>query len=92
MSGAMTLPEWAVVLILTGIGVVMWWGVRRLVQTNDNTNSALVEIGQGLATMNGRLGKSETWMELHEKQDDERHQEVKQAHAALWKQLSHTRP
>jgi hypothetical protein len=66
----MTFPEWAVVLILTGIGVVMWWGVRRLVATNDHTNATLVEIGHGLASMNNRLGRAEVWQDMHQRSDD----------------------
>lgn len=70
MSGSLALPEWAVVLVLSGIGVVMWWGVRRLVEANDHTNVALIEIGNALSSVNARLGRSETWQDMHQKSDD----------------------
>lgn len=83
MTGSMTFPEWAVVLILTGIGVVMWWGVRRLIETNDNTTAALVEIGHGLASMNARIGKSEMWQDMHQRSDDRQFEDMRMRFDAL---------
>lgn len=83
MNSSMTLPEWAVVLILTGIGVVMWWGIRRLVETNDHTTAALVEIGQGLASMNTRIGKAEVWQDMHQRSDDRQFEDLRARMGAL---------
>lgn len=83
MAGSMTLPEWSVVLILTGIGVVMWWGVRRLIQTNDSTNSTLVEIGHSLGSMNNHIGRSEVWQDMHQKSDDRQFDDMRSRFDAM---------
>lgn len=87
----MTVPEWAVICILSSIGIVLWWGVKRLVQSNDETSQALTGINGTLAAMNTRLGKSESWMDAHDKQDDERHQDVKQEHHSMWEAVEKLR-
>lgn len=80
----MTVPEWIVVGVATIFCVVVWWGIRELVAANKQTGEALSKIRDLLAGMDTRLATSETWMELHEKQDDERHQETKKSHEAMW--------
>ena len=84
----MTVPEWVVITVLTAIGVVFWWGVKRLVKANDDTSLSLAGINNNLSVMNGRLGKSEMWMTQHEKQDDSRHVESRGHVEALWTAVS----
>jgi hypothetical protein len=71
---SVTLIEGLLLLTAAGIGGIMWWGVQRLISANDETVKALGKIQEHLATINGRLGKSETWMELHQAQDDKQYE------------------
>lgn len=83
----MTVPEWLVVWIFGIFVAVIGWGIQRLVRANDETNQALGSIGTQLATMNGRLGKSEQWQQMHEAKDDERHEEIKGNVKEIWKTI-----
>lgn len=80
---SVTMFEGIILLALSGAGVVGWWGVRRLVKMSDDGSTLLNNINTSLSLINERLGKSETWMELHEKSDDERHTEMKNAYQLL---------
>lgn len=67
-------------LLLAGVaavGIVSWWGIRRIVESLDS-------IDKRLGTINGRVGKMETWQGMHERQDDERHEHIDKATDALW--------
>ena len=65
----MTMPEWAVVALVGSILGVISWGIRRIVTLSDCTTKALTQINDHLAMINGRLGKSETWMTMHQESD-----------------------
>lgn len=80
---SMTLPEWGVVAILAVIGTVIWWGILRFIHINDAVSESLKDILQNLNIMNGRIGKAELWSILHEKQDDERHKDIKKDYEKL---------
>ena len=84
----MTIPEWVIIVVLGAIGVVFWWGVLRLINTQDVMNISLDEINKSLGIMNGRLGKSEMWQTSHEKTDDGRHIEAKEHFVSLWQIIS----
>ena len=75
----MTLPEWGVVSILAVIGTVIWWGVLRFIHIYDDISESLKEIVKNLSIINGRVGKVEAWKESHDKQDDERHDDIKES-------------
>jgi len=81
---SVTLFEGMLLLIITGVFVVAWWGVKRLVKTNDDGAILLDKINKSLSIICERLGKSDTWMELHSKQDDDRHEEIKSIFGDLW--------
>lgn len=81
------IPEWLVVAMLGVIGTVAWWGIRRIVAGQDNINATLTTISDRLAQINGRVGKVETWTEMHEHQDDERHRRFDKETDALWAQV-----
>ena len=81
------IPEWLVVAMLGVIGTVAWWGIRRIVSGQDLINQTLVQINDRLAQINGRVGKMETWTEMHENQDNERHQRFDKETDALWSQV-----
>lgn len=81
------IPEWLVVAMLGVIGTVAWWGIRRIVSGQDLINQTLVQISDRLAQINGRVGKMETWTEMHENQDDERHQRFDKETDAIWAQV-----
>jgi hypothetical protein len=80
---SVTLFEGIVLLILTGAGSVAWWGIRRIVKISDDGAAFLNNINKSLALICERLSKSEMWMELHEKSDDERHTELKGSYQVL---------
>lgn len=81
------IPEWLVVAMLAAIGTVAWWGIRRIVAGQDNINATLTTISDRLAQINGRVGKMETWTQMHENQADERHQRFDKETDALWAQV-----
>jgi len=82
-SISLSLFEGIVLLILTGTGSVAWWGIKRLVKISDDGATLLNSINVSLVLICERLSKSETWMELHEKSDDERHTELKGSYQTL---------
>lgn len=80
---SVTLFEGIVLLIISGSFVVAWWGIRRLVKVYDDETIILDQINKSLAIICERLGKSDMWMEMHSKQDDERHSELKRAYQVV---------
>jgi hypothetical protein len=78
-----TLYEGALLLFLSGVGVVVWWGIRRLVKMSDDNTNVLTNINATLSLMCERLSKTETWMNMHEKSDDERHREIKESYKLI---------
>ena len=78
------IPEGVIIAILAAIGVVAWWGIRRVVTGQDAINSKLETISDRLGQINGRVGKSETWQVQHEKYDDERHEQIEKETDKLW--------
>ena len=86
----MTIPQWVVIIVLSGIGAVLWWGVKRIVHSIDETNTSLKVINDTLNEMSGRIGKVETWTEMHEKQDDDRHTSYQQNYDRLYELVSNT--
>lgn len=80
---SITLFESIIVLIIVGVFTVAWWGVRRLVKTNDDGALVLVKINDSLSLICERLGKVEMWMEQHEKLDDVRHTEIKNVYQLM---------
>lgn len=71
----------SVILTLTGwLGIVAWWGFRRLVQTQDRIADQLVKL-------NGRLGRVETWQQGHEQRDNERFEDLRSGYRELRQRL-----
>lgn len=67
------------------VSTVIWWGFRRMIHEQDRTVTAAVngqaELAQELhalalaiAKICGNVEKSVMWQELHDKQDQERHE------------------
>ena len=84
----MFVPVWTILIILSAIGVVVWWGVLRLIHSNDSTNEELNKnldcIDKNLSMINERLGRLETWIDGHAGQDDKLFQAVTKEHEAIW--------
>lgn len=80
---SVTLFEGIVLLVISGVFIVAWWGIRRLVKMSDDGAAILDKINKSLAIICERLGKSDMWMEMHSKQDDERHIELKKAYQVV---------
>lgn len=74
---SVSLFEGVVLLVISGIFVVAWWGVKRLVKINDDEAETLKGIFKNLSVVCGRLEKIEMWMKMHGELDDERHKENK---------------
>jgi hypothetical protein len=73
---SLSLFEGIILLVLSGIGVVAWWGVKRIVKTNDDDAEVLEKINDSLSLICQRLATTDKWMEMHTKQDDERHEDM----------------
>lgn len=78
------IPEGIIVLILTAIGVVGWFAIRRIIEGQDKILAAQVTTNERLGQINGRVGKAETRMEMHEKQDEERHEQMEREQMRIW--------
>lgn len=87
----MTLPEWVVIGILGIVSTIIWWGILRFIHINDDTAKHLTNIDKNLALICERLGKSDMWMEMHSKQDDDRHEEIKNIFGELWSAVDRIR-
>jgi len=84
---SLTLIEGLILLAVAGVGGIVWWGVLRLVSTNDQTLTSLTAINTHLALINGRLGKSETWMEMHQSHDDQEFTHIRENLQRVWEKL-----
>jgi len=85
------IPEGIVLIMLTGIGAVAWWGIRRIVEGQDDIRDNLAGINEKLAKINGRVGKNETRIETHERHTDERYREHSSEIDKLWAQVDRLR-
>ena len=75
----------------SGAAVVAWWGVRRLVSGQDETNKTLKEMSQSLSATVTRVGQLETRVEIRDRVDDTRHRENVQSLRDIWGQLGKVR-
>lgn len=84
----MFVPVWAILIVLSVVGVVTWWGVLRLIHSNDITNEELNKnldcIDKNLSMINERLGRLETWIDGHAGQDNILFQAVTKEHESIW--------
>jgi hypothetical protein len=78
------IPEGLILLVLTSIGVVAWWGIRRIVSGQDSIGLTLDAINDRLAHMEGRIIKVETRLDSHEREDDGKFEHVEKTTDALW--------
>lgn len=85
--GTPNLLEGGVLLILSGAGAIVWWGVRRIVFIMDDYSDALKNINNVLSEIGERLGRMEMWMNMHEKSDDERHKQVTENYSVIQKAM-----
>ena len=86
-----TLMEGLILLSVVGVGAIVWWGVLRLVATNDQTLMSLCVIRDHLSLINGRLGKSETWMEMHQEHDDQQFGQIRENMRRIWEKVDQPR-
>lgn len=87
----MFVPIWTIIIVFGAVGVVTWWGVLRLVSTNDSINITLDCIDKNLGKINERLTELETWMRQHEREDDSRYKEIKKETDVVWKAIDKIR-
>ena len=80
----MTVPEWAMITLVSCILAVMGWAATRLVKSNDDTALALDGIEKQLGLVNGRLGKTELWQLMHGDDDANRFTGIAEVQKGLW--------
>lgn len=49
--------------------------------------AGIIGIFKMIFSINGSVGRMQTWREAHEKQDDERHEHIEKQQASLWKKI-----
>ena len=67
-------------LLVAAVAAQAWWGFRKLTAEGEAIKLAV-------GSVNARLLSIETWLKGHEKQDDERHVEMKQTIEKLWERV-----
>jgi plasmid maintenance system antidote protein VapI len=89
----------AILSVTCGIvSAVIWWGFRRMIHEQDRTVNAAVtgqsslavelhNLALSLAKICGNVERSVMWQELHDKQDQERHDSNTDAHKELTKEI-----
>ena len=75
----------------TAIVKVIFTGYKSSLQQLTNIGESCQRIDVTLATMQGRLEQANLWQEMHEKKDDERHEQVTQAQRDIWKTVERSR-
>lgn len=80
----MTIPEWVLVTLVTCILAVLGWAATRLVKANDDTALSLSDIVRTLGLVNGRLGRTEVWQQMHGDDDARRFQAIAETHNEMW--------
>lgn len=78
------IPEGIVALILTAIGVVAWFGIKRIIEGQDEINTTLLAIAKELGAMKSEQASLHTWAQGHEKQDDNWQRNSEQSIRDLW--------
>lgn len=84
----MTIPVEFVTLFVSGVLVAMGALVGYIMNAIAKIFKALTDIRDHLGKLNGRVGKAEGWQPMHEKQDDERHEQIEREHARMWAAIS----
>lgn len=80
-----------IVLFLTGCGTVLWWGINRIIQTQEVGVERLDHIDVRLTDIDGKLNGVEIWQASHEKSDDERHAAAEKIQSGIWAELGQIR-
>jgi hypothetical protein len=71
---------WIIGLLVAALSAQTWWGFRKLTAEGE-------DIKKSVGSVNARLTSIETWLRGHDKQDDERHVEMKQTIEKLWSKV-----
>lgn len=66
------------------VGVILWWGVRRIINGLD-------EINAHLAILNGRVGRSETHQAISERLSENQQRDSKSAEVRVWSAIDRIR-
>jgi len=83
----MIVPIEFIAIFLTMVIGAMGALVNYLVGEIRKINQFLKDIADHLAKLNGRVGKGETWQDMHARQDDERHEQIQRETDALWREV-----
>lgn len=84
----MSIPEWVMITLVGSILAVIGWAAKRLVEANDSTNSALVEIGVQMGGFNIRLKETEWWRGMHDINNERRFHELEEEQKEQWFEIN----
>lgn len=87
----MNVPIEFIALFLTVVLGAMGALIKYLVGAISEMRHSLKEITDHLGDLNSRVGRSETWQEQHERQDDERQEATEREHQRIWMKLDQRR-
>lgn len=80
----MNIPIEFVALFLGVTIAACGWMIQYLISAVNATNASLQSIADHLGKLNGRVGKTEGWQAMHEKQDDERYEGIDREQMRIW--------
>ena len=80
------------IALVSFIGTVSAWGFRRMVSAIDQTNAAMQTIVQDIGTINVSMGKTEMWMEMHDKSDTSKFSALEDDQQKQWNVIEKLRP
>lgn len=80
----MNIPIELVGAFIGGVFLSLGGIVKFLIGVLKEIRGNMAGILEHLGKLNGRVGKSETWQEMHEKQDDDRFEQLEKQTDALW--------
>lgn len=83
--------ESLILAAFTAVGIVAWWGIKRIVYGQDQIHETLTDIRDSLGSTVTRVAQLETWVETREQMDNLRHAENRAAIQALKDEINANR-
>ena len=80
----MTIPEWVMIILVTGVLTILGWGFKRQVKSNDDLVAGVNRIDANILKINGKMETAELWMEMHGQSDERQFMENAEEHKELW--------
>lgn len=80
----MNIPVELIGTFIGGVFLALGGLIKYLIGIVKEIRGNMAGILEHLGKLNGRVGKSETWQVMHEKQDDDRFEQSEKQTDALW--------